>query len=126
MNFSLKEKIVFALILLPLLGFGGCYGYSQMVYSRGHRDGYIYKFSTKGMFGTWEGELSMPGAGGRRNDIGNVWQFTVTDPEIIKKIDTLDASQFVRVHYKEYYWRPWWEGETNYRAYKVETLKGSQ
>jgi hypothetical protein len=62
-------------------------------YSEGVRVGTVQKFSRKGYINkSWEGELVMQGdkIGTTKNGAirgGNVWSFSVLDPEVAKTID---------------------------------------
>jgi hypothetical protein len=115
--------------VLILLLCGGCVGLGNFEYSDGHRDGYVQKMSKKGVvWKTWEGELAMPGFAGSKKqgqpDGGNVWAFSVENDDVAAELDKLEASQFVRLHYKEHLWALPWRGSTGYYVYKVERLPG--
>lgn len=95
-----------------------------MVYSEGHRSGVIYKFSKKGVFyKTWEGELSL---GMTETDSGGaivprVFEFSVTDPKVIEKIDEAERiGKRVTLHYREYIWRGRYYGTTAYDILDVK------
>jgi hypothetical protein len=119
------------LLLLGGLLCGGYVGLGNFEYSDGHRDGYVQKMSKKGVvWKTWEGELAMPGFGsgsGKKtgqSDGGNTWAFSVENDEVAQELDKLQASQFVRLYYKERLWALPWRGSTGYFVYKVEKLEG--
>jgi hypothetical protein len=65
---------------------------SAECYSEGIRIGELQKFSQKGMVNkSWEGELVMEGIKLKANTNGlkggNVWAFSVLDPQVAKSID---------------------------------------
>lgn len=112
-----KHPIGLYLTFVVLLMFGGCYGCMNAVYSDGYRDGVVRKFSTRGIiFKTHEGELGLDGVA------KSVWEFAVTDPEIIKQLEAVPAGQIIRLHYKQYYFSTPWIGNA-YIVNKVENIK---
>ena len=89
--------------------------------SDGVRTGVVQKFSKKGwVIKSWEGELVMQGErirgsvqGGIRG--GNVWKFSVNDPEIAKVIDAAVMSgNEVALKYCQVYFQIG-QTDTNYR-----------
>jgi hypothetical protein len=117
--------------LVLLLLCGGLIWLKNGIASEGYRDGFVQKLSHKGRFKqTWEGELAMPGFGGSQEgkagqQSGNIWSFTVEDPEVVKQLESINAAQFVRLHYVEYHYTAPWDGDTSYRVTRVELLKNA-
>lgn len=71
--------------------------HAESCLSDGVRTGVVQKFSKKGwVIKSWEGELVMQGEKIRGNQYGvkggNVWKFSVNDPEIAKVIDAAVMS----------------------------------
>jgi hypothetical protein len=116
--------IFLALILFIGLPWAGC----RMLYNWGHdgyRDGYVAKLSYQGHFyHSWEGDLLQQG-GDPRTGPSNMWAFTITDAVVAKQAEAVDITMPVRLYYKKYARRPGYEGETNYRVYKIERRKPS-
>lgn len=86
------KKYFIGLVTVMAIGIAqaGCY-------SEGVRVGTIQKFSQKGYINkSWEGELVMEGdkISGDRSRIrgGNVWAFSVLDPNVAKVIDTVTMT----------------------------------
>lgn len=105
--------------LAMAVGVGGCI--VNTPYSRGYRDGHVQKFSYKGIIRrSWEGDMALAGSARSAQALGNVWHFTVTDNQIAKDIEHLNAGQLVRLHYVEWWWT--FNGETSYRITKVEPV----
>ncbi len=103
---------------LPLMAFlGGC----NPNYSKGSRTGIVNKFSEKGLiYKSHEGEMLL---GGMKNTdqgmVANVWEFSVSDPEIIKQIEELMVeNKPVTLQYTQYLIGPI-QYSTSYRVVKV-------
>jgi len=118
------------LVCLLLIGgcCGGCISDKGFHYSEGHRDGYIQKFSKKGLFfKTWEGEMALPGfrnvGAGDNQTVSNVFAFTVDDEKLIEEINNLTANDFVRIYYDQRVLGSPLHGETGYFVTKVEKLE---
>ena len=79
-----KSIIAIMLLLASFSAYAGCY-------SEGVRKGDIQKFSAKGIITkSWEGEMVQQGIRANtasRGTLTNIWKFSVTDPEVAKKID---------------------------------------
>ena len=74
----------------------------------GARVGSISKFSHKGIFvKSWEGEMVLGGLRQQATDKGstmvaNVWDFTVIDPAVVKKIQALqDSGHRAKLTYRQ-------------------------
>lgn len=107
------------MVVSHYLGFGQGFEYSE-----GTRSGIVYKLSKKGtIYKTWEGELSL-GLNERDGDgniIPAIFNFSVTNPEIVKQLqDAERAGKRVTLHYKEYILRGVSYGSTAYDIVKVE------
>lgn len=91
-------KFVFAFFAISIFCCGGCSGcamiFGDRTYSEGERTGVITKFSNRGLvWKTWEGEMNLGGV--RANTEGfqsNVWEFSVTDPELVTQIQELQKK----------------------------------
>lgn len=116
--------ITIGCILVMCLFCGGCsIGYMNggFEYSEGFREGTVQKFSHKGMmFKTYEGELAM--SGDKNPTMSNIFEFTASDPEIVKELQSLHATENVRLYYKQYMFVPPWRGSTEYFIYKIEKV----
>ncbi len=93
-------------------------------YSKGYRDGYVYKFSNKGViFKTWEGTLKTGFVNFNNVSTPNEeWKFTVRDKEAIDQLNKHGERTFLRLHYKQYFLKLFWRGDTKYFIEKVEVL----
>ena len=114
---------LFLLLLTALVLFGiGYLVWANYTYSDGSRTGYLVKISTKGyVFKTNEGQLNLGGfqTGEDANVIGNIWNFSVTDDNLYKKLESLEGKK-VSLRYKEHNKGLVWQGETNYFVYEVD------
>ena len=111
----LRKLITYVLLLVVLFGIGYVL-YCNYTYSSGTRTGVLVKVSEKGfVFKTYEGQLNL---GGFSTDvesgmIGNVWNFSVTNDAVYKKIQTLEGKK-VKLSYREKNKAMPWQGDTNY------------
>lgn len=106
--------VVFLMFTIPVV-------LCHLVYSDGYRDGVIRKFATKGLIiKSHEGEMGLDGLS---RSVNGVWEFTVTDSDIIKQIEKVPSGAFVRLHYKQYFMNNPFYGDTPYRVVKVENMK---
>lgn len=131
-----KKIIIFAVcIVVTILSFGlvAAKYYSELVYSKGYRDGYIQKVSQKGfVFRTYEADIAQMGFGGsaegkaNQPSSGNVWSCSIIDEGIVSKMESFAGTMLVRVHYEERFWVPPWHGRTDYIVVKVEELGTSE
>ena len=86
------KKYIIALFMMSIsiFSFAECY-------SEGTRVGNLQKFSQKGLINkSWEGEIVMEGtkiiSNGGQMKGGNVWAFSVLDPEVAKILDALSET----------------------------------
>lgn len=126
--YSVATLVVIGGICLGVLGCCGSWMIGGIPYSDGHRDGFIQKFSRKGLvWTTTEGELATPGfrtaGSGDSKRITNTWDFSVNDQESMEQLEEIHADEMVRLYYKQYLLSPPWRGETGYFVIKVEQLK---
>lgn len=102
---------IIALIVVAIVGIPGGLGAG---YSIGARTGTVTKFSNKGMFmKSFEGELNMGGLkqssdkNGKTTAVANIFEFSVTEPSIIKTIEeALDSGKSVKLSYTQYFVKP--------------------
>lgn len=94
-------------------------------YSKGFREGYVYKFSHKGVvFKTWEGVLKTGFVTFNNTATPNEeWLFSVSEDSVINALNETDQRTYMKLFYKEHFVKLFWRGETKYMVYKVEVLK---
>ena len=120
------KKFLLFFILFAIVASAAYILISSYTYSDGTRNGYLMKFSTKGlMFKTHEGEVNLGyinTAGGKFSS--NTWNFSVL-PKHQDLIDSLAVNEGseMRFYYKEKLNNLPWQGDTKYFVYKVELLK---
>jgi hypothetical protein len=109
---------LFVIIAWILLG-------SVFSYSDGFREGYVYKFSHKGvLFKTWEGTLKTGFVSFNNTATPNEeWLFSVKDPDVVETINKLGERTLLKLYYKQYFTTLFWRGKTKYFITKVEVLK---
>lgn len=97
-------------------------------YSDGVRVGHVQKLSHKGLvFKSWEGELTLEGISthgvGDSKDIGNVWDFSVCNDDVLKQVQSaIDSQAKVKIAYDQYFIGPW-DISTQYVVKSVEAIK---
>lgn len=94
--------------------------WSNYTISDGSRTGYMVKLSKKGIiFKTHEGQLNLGGLQSDNSSIlGNVWDFSLTDHDLVKKLEDLEGEKII-LRYKEINRSMPWQGDTNYFVYDV-------
>lgn len=119
------QFIFIGLVVLMVLGtlFGGfipTFG----DYSDGERSGVLQKFSNRGLiFKTYEGELAMEGIKISSDDKnGSVFEFSVTDENIAKQLDTLVGKR-VTLKYEQKIHVSAHDGSTHYLIKSVTLNK---
>lgn len=101
-------------------GFVGC----DSTYSNGFRDGYVQKFSSKGIvFKSWEGELALPGMSRSGDKLSGVWEFSVDDPVLIQELENISPDELVRVHYRQILKNAPAFHSTDFRVISIEHIK---
>ena len=119
---SFFRKLIWATLILGVLAIVGYLIFANMNYSVVSRAGELIKISEKGVvFKTYEGQLSLGGltvADGDAN-IGNVWEFSVTDDAIFHKMDNMRGKKVI-LTYKEKYEALPWRGDTKYLVTDVQ------
>lgn len=95
--------------------------------SDGKRIGTITKFSHKGLFvKSYEGELNMGGfrdrtdSQGKHSVVGNVWEFSCSNPEVAKKLDNLLGKQVIIKYHQSF---NGFKMDTSYDVVSVEEVK---
>jgi len=121
---SALRKLFWAGFITGILVGAGYLIFANMNYSVGSRAGELIKISEKGVvFKTYEGQVSLGGLtmtnnGGDAN-IGNVWEFSVTDQAVFEKMDKLRGKKVI-LTYKEKYRALPWRGDTKYLVTEVQ------
>ncbi|MFK8046681.1 MAG: 6-phosphogluconate dehydrogenase [Crocinitomicaceae bacterium] len=116
-----KKAGIFSLVGL-IIFIALYFAYTNYTYSEGTRTGYLIKTSKKGyIFKTFEGQLNLGGFGTDKSTgmIGNVWNFSIDDEEMYKKIQAFEGEK-VTVSYTEINNAMPWQGETNYFVYDIK------
>lgn len=107
--FTLIELLIVLVIGLILLGMSA--GAIGMVVGKsdGKRVGVLTKFSHKGVFvKSYEGELNLGGlrngmdSDGNQTVTANVWAFSVSDPNIAKKVEDLVGKQVMIKYHQSF------------------------
>lgn len=115
--------IVIMVVVGGLTYFSLNYAKIDYVYSEGERTGVITKFTNKGLlFKTWEGQMNLGGvvSNGDGGVTANVWNFSVTDPEVVRQlILATKINARVTLSYEEYLLLPRSEANTNYLITKI-------
>lgn len=101
-------------------------------YSEGERTGVVTKCSYKGLMSStksWEAEMNLGGlaSGADGKLMANIWEFTVADEEVLKKVQEAVKNQKpITIKYTEWLSRPGCRSSTGYFATEatyVELLK---
>jgi hypothetical protein len=98
---------------------------SVFSYSKGFREGYVYKFSNKGViFKTWEGTLKTGFISFNNTSTPNEeWLFSVKDSEVVDMLNKMGERTLLKLHYTQYFTKLFWRGKTTYFITKVEVIK---
>ncbi len=118
------RKLIWSVVILGILAGIGYLIFANMNYSVGSRAGELIKISEKGVvFKTYEGQVSLGGLtmtnNGNDANIGNVWEFSVTDREVFERMDKLRGKKVI-LTYKEKYRSLPWRGDTKYLVTDVQ------
>lgn len=121
---SFFRKLLWTVFILAILAGAGFLIFANINYSVGSRAGELIKISEKGVvFKTYEGQLSLGGltmTNSRQDaNIGNVWEFSVTDKAVFEKMDKLRGKKVI-LTYKEKYRALPWRGDTKYLVTEVQ------
>lgn len=114
------------LLILGILTFVVFYLFGAVFsYSKGFREGYVYKLSHKGViFKTWEGTLKTGFISFNNTSTPNEeWKFTVKDKDVVEQLNKHGERTFLRLHYTQYFLKLFWRGDTKYYIDRVEVLK---
>lgn len=98
-----------------------------MTFSTGQRDGYVQKFSNRGiLIKSWEGELALSAfrikKDGNNSSIVNAWEFSVEDRSVADQLLKLRGDELVRLHYRQVWPNNPFAFATGYRVTRVEKL----
>jgi len=98
---------------------------SVFYYSKGFREGYVYKFSNKGViFKTWEGTLKTGFINFSKTATPNEeWFFSVKDKAIVDTLNKMGERTLLKLYYTQYYTKLFWQGKTKYFITKVDVLR---
>jgi hypothetical protein len=114
------------LILAILIGIGLFSFYYWGVYDEGIRAGVVLRISKKGMvFKTYEGQLNLETFGALKgaSPIMEAFDFSVSDPEIVRQLEAVALSgERVNLHYIKRYVTFPWRGDTKYFVTRVDRL----
>lgn len=118
------RKLIWSVVILGILAGVGYLVFANMNYSVGSRAGELIKISEKGVvFKTFEGQVSLGGmtmsGSGEDTNIGNLWEFSVTDKNVYEKMDQLRGKKVI-LTYKEKYRTLPWRGDTKYLVTDVQ------
>lgn len=121
---NFMRKLIWSVVILGILAGIGYLVFANMNYSVGSRAGELIKISEKGVvFKTFEGQVSLGGltmtGNGEDANIGNVWEFSVTDRAVFEKMDQLRGKKVI-LTYKEKYRTLPWRGDTRYLVTEVQ------
>ena len=124
-------KFIFRLLLI-LLVLAALFGLAatNLTYSEGERAGNLMKFSKKGLvLKTYEGQLDVGGLmdGSGDGAATTIWEFSVTDKNVINDIQTaMHNGDRVVLYYKEKFFKIPIYGDTKYFVYKVKNIKNNR
>ena len=116
------KKLMWILLIGGALAAAGYYLFATTAYSKGTRTGYLIKMSEKGVvFKTMEGQMNLGGiaSGEDASLIGNIWDFSVRDQYLYKKLASLEGKK-VTLSYEENFRKIFWHGDTKYFIFDVE------
>lgn len=122
---SVFKKIMRWFFFLVFLGIAGYIAVGYLYsYSDGFREGYVYKFSKKGLvFKTHEGILKTGFVNlGNTATPNEEWAFSVTDDSVVNILNSAGERKFLKLHYKQRVVKLFWRGDTKYFIYKVDVL----
>lgn len=95
----LGRLLIFALLLVLVVGGAWTWFTLSWSYSEGERAGILQKFSRKGWIcKTYEGELALYIVGGVAPEI---WYFSTRDPELARQLSA-NVGRQIRLHYSEH------------------------
>jgi len=119
------RKFLLITSLIIILALMVYYLICGMTYSEGTRSGILTKVSRKGfVFKTYEGELNVGGFNQGDGTImpSAIFYFSVRDKEVYKQLEELQGHKVI-LHYKQVIKNFFWQGETDYFVYQVNTFK---
>ncbi len=116
------KRLLWSILGLIVLAIVGFFLWGNYTYSEGTRSGELIKISKKGyVFKTHEGQLKLGGIDMENKDEGlsDTWSFSVTDHDIVTKLEKMQGEKVV-LRYKEINYSMPWQGDTNYYIIGVE------
>jgi hypothetical protein len=115
---KLMLQLSAAALVFVALVYGGCSLTTDIPHGEGEYSGVITRFSHDGNFVMlWEGDLATTGA---TQKASSSWTFTVTDPEVIKKVQAAQRSGGVTtLHYKRTLNPSSWKSTTGFYVVDV-------
>lgn len=119
---SFFGKVFKGILLLSVLAIIGYFLYANYIYSEGTRAGNLIKISKRGfIFKTYEGQLKLGGIDleNENEGLSDTWSFSVTNDEIVKKLEALQGTKVI-LKYEEINQSMPWQGDTNYFVIGVE------
>jgi hypothetical protein len=75
------------------------------------------------MWKTMEGELSLDGLRIGRDGGGSTWLFSMTDPDVMRQLESVPSGTRVRLYYRKMVWVYPWVSNTTYHVTKFEVPK---
>lgn len=116
------KKLLWTLVGLAVLAITGFFLWGNYTYSEGTRAGDLIKISKKGyVFKTFEGQLKLGGIDLENTEEGlsDTWSFSVTNDEIVKRLEKMQGQKVV-LRYQEINYSMPWQGDTDYFIVSIE------
>lgn len=135
MKWSVKMKNYRQIFNRAVVGFALAAGLAGcgVTYSEGDRAGSVIKISYKGLLcKSWEGQLATDGFVSATDEKGNrsssnVFEFSVTDPAIVKKLqEAQESGARVKLHYDQALVNNPCTSSTDYYITSVTPVAGKQ
>lgn len=119
---AVKWAVAAAFVIVPIIALTGF----MPGYSDGARTGVVTKVSRRGvLWKTWECEMNLGGMVDGGKDVGmvaNIWEFTVQDEGVLKKIQEFQKSgKTVTLRYTQWLLRPIPTTSSGYMVKEVVT-----
>ncbi len=110
------KKTIWIIVVVVLLGLAGfCYFKFFFVFGEGVKSGTLNFVVYKGMiWKTYEGKLIQSGIKGTQGSMQSYdFEFSISNEAVAKEL-MLQGGKSVELHYKEYFGRLPWRGNTKY------------
>lgn len=117
--------IILAIIIVGLVGFG--YFRFYFVFGEGVRSGQLNYVVYKGVvWKTYEGKLIQTGIRSQSSGTiqSNTFEFSVADKELAEQL-MKQSGKTMDIHYKEYFGRLPWRGQSKYIVDRIEAIRES-